>query len=489
MELKVKKIDLGAGRPVAFLNEITAKRLNIHIGERIDISFSNKRIIAVVDIVKSFLGENEISLSEEVISYLKLKSGESVRVSLALEPKSIRAIIKKLNGKSLSKKEILCVVKDIVNNSLTEAEIAYFVSGVYEKGMSMEETIYLTEAMYKTGQVLKWGNKRIVDKHSIGGIAGNRTTPIVISICAAAGLIMPKTSSRAITSPAGTADTMETITRIEFTTSELKKIVNKVGACLVWGGSLGMAPADDKLIHVERLLGLDPESQLLASIMSKKLAVGSKYVLIDIPQGQGAKVSKEEAEKLKKKFISIGKHFHIHVEVVTTDGSQPIGNGIGPVLEMRDIMRVLRRDNPPKDLEEKSLFLAGKIFEMTDKTKKGKGAELARKILESGQAFNKFKEIISAQGKKDGFLREAKLKHEIKSSKTGAVKSIDNKSINYLARILGCPIDKASGIYLYKHRNDKVCKGENLLTLYSESDKKLKEALAFFRESKPIEID
>ena len=489
MELKVKKIGLGAGRPVAFLSERTAKKLNVHIGERIEISFNKKKLVAVVDIIKTYLDGDEISLSEEIISYLKVKSGDYAKVNLALEPRSTRYITKKLNGRILSKKEIFCIVNDIVDNSLTEAEIAYFVSGVYEKGMNMQEKIYLTEAMYKTGEILKWKGKKIIDKHSIGGIAGNRTTPIVVSICAAAGLIMPKTSSRAITAPAGTADTMETITRVDLSASELKKVVNKVGACLVWGGGLGMAPADDKLIRVERLLGLDPESQLIASIMSKKLAVGSNYVLIDIPYGPGAKVSREEGEKLRKKFIAIGNHFHVKVNVVLTDGSQPIGNGLGPVLEMRDILRVLRRDNPPKDLEEKSLLLAGEIFEMTGKTRKGEGKSLALKILDSGNALKKFKEIIAAQGKKDSFLKEAKFRHEIKSSHTGKISSIDNKLINYLARILGCPTDKSAGIYLYRHKGEKLFKGEPLLVIYSESDKKLKEALNFFMESKPILID
>lgn len=488
MELKVKKIGLGAGRPVAFLNENKSKKLNIHLGDRVEVIFMRKRVIAVVDLAKDFISENEIALSEEVVSYLGVRAGDHVKVNLALEPRSNRYISKKLNGQKLSKKEIFSIVGDIVNNALTEAEIAYFVSGVYENGMNMEETKHLTEAMFKTGVRLTWGNKKIVDKHSIGGIAGNRTTPIVVAICAAAGLTMPKTSSRAITSAAGTADAMETIAKVDFTASELKKIVNKVGACLVWGGALGLAPADDKLIRVERLLGLDPESQLIASIMSKKLAVGSKYVLIDISYGPQAKVSKEGAEKLKRKFIEIGTHFGLKIKVAITNGIQPIGNGIGPVLEMRDILRVLRRENSPVDLEEKSLFLSGEILEMTGKAKKGEGIGMAREILESGRALKKFEEIISAQGKRDIFLKNAKFCHDIKSSEAGKVKSIDNKQINYLARILGCPIDKSSGVYLYKHLGDSVLKGEKVLTLYSESEKKLKEAINFFLETRPVNL-
>ena len=269
MKFKIKKLKLGAGRPIAFIHESRAKELNVHVGERVQISYRGNKIIAIVDIVKGLLKPDEISLSEEILSYLKPKPRDYVDVGLALEPKSTRFIFKKLNNKQLSKNEIYSIVHDIVNNSLTEAEIAYFVSGVYENGMSLKETIYLTEAMFRTGKILSWHTREIVDKHSIGGIAGNRTTPIVVSICAAAGLVMPKTSSRSITSAAGTADVIETLTRVDFSPNELKNIVNKTGACLAWGGSLGFAPADDKLIRVERLLSLDPESQLIASIIAK----------------------------------------------------------------------------------------------------------------------------------------------------------------------------------------------------------------------------
>jgi len=486
MKLRLKELTLGAGRPVAFINESNARELNVHVGDRIEISYKKKKIIAIVDIVKKFIAKGEISLSEEVIEYLKLKKGNILDVSLSLESRSSASIAKKLGGQTLSKKEIYEIVSDIVNNALTEAEIAYFVSGVYEHGMTLEETINLTEAMYKTGEVIGWGKKEIADKHSIGGIAGNRTTPIVVSICSSLGVIMPKTSSRAITSAAGTADVIETIANVDFSVSELKKIVEKTGACLAWGGSLGLAPGDDKLIRVERLLNLDPESQLIASIIAKKLAVGSKYVLIDIPYGKSAKVDKKRALKLKKKFIQIGNHFRLITKVILTDGSQPIGNGIGPVLEMQDVIRVLKRENSPRDLEEKSIYLAGEILELAGKAKKGDGEMLAREALYSGKAFKKFNEIILAQGKKFIDIKPAKFKFEVKSKKNGKINFIDNKKINFLGRILGCPVDKTAGLYLHKHVSEPVKRGEILVTLYAESEQKLKEALKFFKESTPI---
>ncbi len=488
MKFKIKYLQLGAGRPIAFLHQSSARKLNAHIGDKIEISHNGKKIIAVIDIVKGILNENEISLSDDIFKSYKIKDNDWVDVHLALEPLSTIYIAKKLKGKILSKNEIFTIIKDIVNNYLTEAEIAYFVSGVYENGMSIQETIYLTEAMYKIGKHISWHTKEIADKHSIGGVAGNRTTPIVVSICACVGITMPKTSSRAITSAAGTADVMETITSVDLAVSDLKKIVKKTGACLAWGGSLGLAPADDKLIRVERLLHLDPESQLIASILSKKLAAGSKHVLIDIPYGEGTKVSLSQGKKLKEKFIKIGKHFGLNLFIVLTLGDQPIGNGIGPLLEIKDVLKVLRRENPPKDLENKSVFLAGKIFEIMKKAKKGKGESMAREILESGKARIKFEEIISSQGKKNQDLGFAKHSRDVKAIRSGTIKKIDNNLINTVARILGCPVDKAAGIYLYKHKEDRVKKGENILVLYSESRKQLEEALQFYKKYNPIKI-
>jgi AMP phosphorylase len=488
MKFKFKELSLGAGRPVAFLNEKNARELNVHVGDRIEVSYNGRKLIAIVDVLKKNIKKGEIYLSEEIVDYLRIKNNYFVDAALTIEPKSSILIAKKLRGQALTKKEIYLIVNDMVNNALTEAEIAYFVSGVYENGMTLKETIYLTEAMYKTGEIIKWHTKKIVDKHSIGGIAGNRTTPIVVSICASLGVVMPKTSSRAITSAAGTADVIETLANVDFPVSKLKSIVKKTNACLAWGGSLGLAPVDDKLIRVERLLNLDPESQLIASILAKKLAVGSKYVLIDIPYGKYAKVSLSRAKELQKKFVQIGNHFKLKMKVVLTDGSQPIGNGIGPVLEMQDVVRVLKRENPPRDLEKKSIFLSGLILEMAGKAKKGEGEQLAREILYSGRAFRKFEEIISAQGKKFVDLKPANFRHNILSKSRGKILSIDNRAINLLGRILGCPSDKSAGLYLHRHNYDIVKKGEPILTFYSESDKKLREAVRFFNESNPIRI-
>jgi len=487
MELRIKDVKIEAGRPIAFINKRNAQKLGLRIGERVQIFQNGQRTVATADISNQ-INEKEIALSKEILDYVKINFNKPAKILLAMEPQSTRYITKKLQGKTLSKDEIFSIIKDIVNNSLTEAEIAYFVSAVYEHGMSFKETLDLTEAIYKTGVQLSWHDKKVADKHSIGGIAGNRTTPIVVSICSSAGIVMPKTSSRAITSASGTADVIEVLSKVDFPANKLKEIVRKTNACLAWGGSLGLAPADDKLIRVERLLNLDPEAQLLASIMSKKLAAGSKYVLIDIPYGPQAKVSKAEAQKLKQKFLKIAKHFKLRMKVLITLGDQPIGNGIGPVLEMIDVLKVLKQENQPMDLESKSIHLAAEILEMIGKAKKGKGEFIARSILETGAALEKFNEIINAQGRKNEDFHLGKYRHEIKSSKEGKIAVLDNRAINTLARILGCPEDKRAGIYIHKHKPEPVRKDEILFTLYAESKDKLKEALLFLNTSRIISI-
>ena len=323
MKLKVKVFELLAGRPIAILNHYTANKINVHIGERILISKFGDSVIAIVDTSKAFLRSDEIALSREVMDALSIREGDDVEVSLAERPQSTVFIKKKIDGAVLNKQEIEAIIKDIVNNALTEAEIAYFVSAVYQNGMNNQETDDLIWAMVASGKRLNFEGQ-VVDKHSIGGIAANRTTPLVVSICAAAGLTMPKTSSRAITSAAGTADVIESIAKVEFSTADIKRIVEKTGACMVWGGSLGLSPADDKLIQIERVMNMDPEAQLLASVLSKKISVGSKHVLIDIPYGKSAKVTEKEGNILKKKFEFFGKKFGLNLKCVLTKGEERI---------------------------------------------------------------------------------------------------------------------------------------------------------------------
>jgi len=492
MKLKIKTSRWTAGIPVAMMNKKTAEALGVHAGDRINLrslSKKSKEMSTILDIIGGGLKQNEIYVTDEIKKVLSLREGENIEVSISPISESLSFVKKKLAGKKLAKEEIRQIIIDLVNNSLSEAEIAVFVSGMYENGMTFEETTYLVEAILFSGKRMKFKEKYIVDKHCIGGIAGNRTTPIIVSICAASGLILPKTSSRAITSAAGTADCIEVLSPVEFSMEKLKKIVDKVGACLSWGGSLGMVPADSKIIQVEKMLKIDPESQLLASIMSKKLAAGSKYILLDIPYGKGAKVTKKKGKRLKKRFERLANFFKVHISVVLTHTDEPIGNGVGPAMEMRDVIKVLKREKDlPRDLEKKAIFLTGKILELTKKAESEKGEFLAKEILDSGKAYKKFEEIINAQGGKVKEIYLSKIKHDLFSEKSGRIKGINNKEINYLAKVAGCPLDKYAGVYLYHHLNERVKKGDKILTLYAESKPRLNEAIKYYHEKLPIRI-
>ena len=305
MELKIKFLKWSTGMLGAMLHKKTAEKIGIQSRDRILIKTMVKKpsqIFTFVNTIDGLVGEDEIAVSSETKDRISLKSGEKVQVTLAQAPKSLDYIKKKLDGKVLSYGEIKSIIADIVTNSLGELEIGVFVSAMYERGMSFNEIVYLTKSIIETGFRTDLPYKIIADKHCIGGIPGNRTTPIIVAICAAAGLIIPKNSSRAITSAAGTADVIETISRVHFSSEEIKEIVRKTNGCMVHGGGLGMVPADSKIIQVEKILKVDPGAQLLASIMSKKLASGSSHVVIDIPYGKGAKFTKKKALDLKKKF-------------------------------------------------------------------------------------------------------------------------------------------------------------------------------------------
>ncbi|MBD3263368.1 AMP phosphorylase [Candidatus Woesearchaeota archaeon] len=494
MKLKTKVFDIESGGAlIVLLNEKIAKELDVTSGDRVRVMAEGKYVVAVVDIAKK-LKNKDIGVYDEVRETLNLNPGQIVTVEPEEIPESIGSIKKKLDNKEINVDEIYNIVNDIVDNILTQPEIAYFVAAAYTHGFSMKETEHLTKAMAETGDILKWKKKPIVGKHCIGGVAGNRTTMLIVPIITAAGLMMPKTSSRSITSPSGTADTMEVLADVSFeSTKEIKDIVKKAGGCMVWGGALKLAPADDAIVKVEHSLELDPTPMLLASITSKKYVEGDTHVLIDIPVGRFAKCSAKRFKQLKKKFENLGKRLGIKVKVIKTEGEEPIGNGLGPALEAKDILWVLQgHEKGPKDLEEKALTMAGILLELSGKVKKGQGKKKAKKLLESGKALEKMKEIIKAQGGNPNIkpenIKVGKYTYNFKANKSGKIKILNDDRISRIARFAGAPKSKGAGVYLYVHKDAKVKKGDKLFTIYAESDWKLSNAKKFSKKWSPVEI-
>ena len=472
--VKAMGIETG-GILIALLNKEDAERLDLHMGDRVKISKGRREITAILDIAESTktLAKGKLGLFEEALQNLGAKTGSKVSIHFAGKPESLRHIKDKLHGKQLNAKELHHIIDDITNDRLTDIEKTAFVMAGYMHGFTMKETVAMTKAMVETGEQIKFKGT-VLDKHCIGGVPNNRTTMIVGPIVAAAGLVMPKTSSRAITSPAGTADTMECLAKVELPKSKIEKVIQKCGVALVHGGSMHLAPADDKIIEVERPLSIDAEGQLLASVMAKKHSVGAKVVLIDIPMGPSTKAkNKKDANKLKRKFVTLGKALGMKVKVIVTDGSAPIGNGVGPLLEAMDVLAILKNEEQgPQDLREKSLKMAGILLELSGKVKKGKGYHRAKYLLESGLAWQKMQEIIKLQGKQK-LPAIGKYSFEVTAQKKGKVKAIDNVVIAKLARTCGAPFDKGAGLYLQKKKKDKVQAGETLFTLYAKSEEKL----------------
>jgi len=404
---------------------------------------------------------------------------------------ALNAIRKKLVGKRLNYKEIFAVMDQIAKEKLGDILTTYFAASGYSKGFSNEELFFLTKAMVETGEKLEF--KGIVaDKHSIGGIPGTRTTPIVVAIVAAAGFKIPKSSSRAITTPDGTADDMEVLAPVELSKEQIYKVVEKTNGCVVWGGSFNIAPADDIIIQVEKPLLFESFDKVIVSIMAKKIAFGSNHVVIDVPYGKSAKVHNlKDTEVLKSKFEYLAKKFGIRIRILVHRTEEPAGKGIGPILEMREVLRVLQQKaNRPLDLELRSINLAGTLLgicledspsKLKEQVKKdyGNGFGWAMQILKSGRAFSKFQQIIQAQGGNPDVDSEklipGKFMFERKADKKGTLKQLDIKNITAIAKILGAPKQKGSGIYLNKKIGDKIAKNETVYTLFSENVYNLKE--------------
>ncbi len=486
MKLSAKPLSLEVGdKNVVVINRKDADFLDLHALERVKLKFKGNEMVAIVNITDKFVNEGEIATSNEINSFFGLKKGDKISVSIEKEPDSVIFIKQKIAGHKLNYEQIESIVRDVVSKKLSGIEISSFLTALYIRGMSRDEVEYLSRAMINNGKKLNFGNS-VVDKHSIGGVPGDKTSIVLVPVIASAGLIIPKTSSRAITSAAGTADRMEVLANVEFDSKEIVRIVKKTNGCLVWGGALDLAPADDEFIEVEFPLGIDP--LLLPSIMSKKKSVGAKYVVIDIPTGSGAKIKTvDDAKILSEEFIELGKKFNMSVVCGITVGEQPIGYNIGPALEAKEALETIM-GRGPKDLVEKVSQLGGIIFEMTGK---GNYDDVLR-IIKTGKAERKFRQIIAEQGgnpkiKPSDIVIGDKI-FDVRSRRSGKVLQIKNMEIAKTAKMAGSPKDKGAGVRLHKKLGDIVKKGEKLFTIYAENTIKLNRAVKFAREYEPVVV-
>lgn len=442
---------------------------------KVEVRANGKRILATLNVVddESIVGCRELGLSEDAFAQLDVINGHPASVSQAEPAGSIPALHRKIAGERLGREDFRAIVRDISEHRYSKIELTAFVVACNQSELDREEVYFLTDAMIASGRRLNWHERLVVDKHCIGGIPGNRTSMLVVPIVAAHGMLCPKTSSRAITSPAGTADTMEVLANVELPFDRLEAIVHELRGCLAWGGTADLSPADDVLISVERPLSIDSPGQMVASILSKKISAGSTHLVLDIPVGPTAKVrSMPEAQHLRKLFEYVATRMGLVVDVVITDGRQPIGNGVGAVLEARDVMRVLENDpRAPNDLRQKALRLAGRVLEFDPDVRGGDGFAIARDILDSGRALAKMGAIIHAQGSKNfdhNHPQLGLLSFDVFAERTGVVTAIDSLQIARIARLAGAPKVKRAGVELFRKLGDTVSAGDALYRVYAD---------------------
>lgn len=487
MELIAGVLNITAGgKRIIILNDETAGLLGVHSSDRVRLSYAGKQVIAIADLAPDFPSDR-IWFYAEIAEALGVSGDEKVDVQLAPMPESLGNVRAKLHGERLRDQELLTIVKDVVEQHLSDIEISAFLTALRIYGLSMAETEAMSLAMVETGKTVNFGKTPILDKHSIGGIPGDKTSMIVVPIIAAAGYTIPKTSSRAITSPAGTADRVETLCPVNLEIDEIKSVVKKTGGCLVWGGALELAPADDLFIRVEYPLGIDP--LLLPSIMSKKKAMGVTHLVVDIPTGTGAKIkTATEAYTLASDFVHLGMHLGINVHCALTFGDQPLGCGIGPALEAREALYTLMGEGP-RDVREKAISLASMLFELVGEKD---GRQKAEEMLQSRQAELKLREIIEAQGGNRSVrpedIRVGPEHAEVHSKEKGRILWINTDGIVQIARAAGTPKESGAGIMLHSKLGDAVAKDGVLFELYAERSSKLEAALELARKLEPVGV-
>ena len=448
---------------------------------RVRVSARGKSLLATLNVVKSELfGLEEASLSEAAWTLLDARDGDVIEVTHAEPIESESFVRAKAYGERLPDAALNAIVGDIAKGLYSELHLAAFVTACAGNRLDLDETIGLTRAMIAVGDRISWPYPIVADKHCVGGLPGNRTTMLVVPIVAALGLPIPKTSSRAITSPAGTADTMETLAPVNLELATMRRVVEREGGCIAWGGVARLSPADDVLIRVERPLDFDSEGQLVASVLSKKLAAGATHAVFDVPVGPTAKVrSQEAARRLGERLTQVGSTLGLNVRIVETDGSQPVGRGIGPALEARDVLAVITgHANAPTDLRDRALHLAGHLLELGGRARSGEGARLAAETLKTGRAWEKLQAICEAQGGMRTPPRAEQLRPVV-ASFAGRVAAMDNRRLAKVAKLAGAPKSPAAGIDLHVRLGDDVEAGQPLFTVHAQSRGELEYALHY----------
>lgn len=409
-------------------------------------------------------------------------------------------IQKKKNGETLTKEEIDFMITDYVAGKIPDYQMSAMLMAIYFNGMENEELAAFTLAMRDSGDLVDLspieGIK--VDKHSTGGV-GDKTTLIVGPIVAACGVPVAKMSGRGLGFTGGTLDKLESISGfcIDLSAEEFFETVKKTGISVI-GQTGNLAPAD-KLLYALRdvTATVDSIPLIAASVMSKKLAAGSDKIVLDVTTGSGAFMKNtRDAKKLAKHMVAIGNHAGKETVAILTGMEEPLGFAIGNNMEVKEAIEVLKGDGP-EDVKEVSVALAGMMLSLgLENVSHSQGKRMAKKVLSSGQAFEKFKEMVQAQGgdiryvEHPEFFERDAFEGEVLAAEDGFLSGMDTEKIGVVAGLLGAGretkdsvIDMSAGIYLEKKIGDTVKKGEPIAICYAGTKEKLNRGMAMFESS------
>ncbi len=489
MKLCARHTDVIMSDAVVLMNRDDSLKLGVGPSDRVCIT-GTESVVCAVTISDTVVPKGTLALPVNVQNRCHVADGDMVDVFYSPMPESVRSIRKKINGTVLTREEIGSVITDIMEGRLSDTEIIAFVSAFNINNAVLDEISFLAEAMAGTGRKIRLKYGRIYDLHSLGGISGNKITPIVVSIVASEGLVIPKMSSRAVSSACGTADFVSTFCDVEMNSDRLVDAIDKVRGVFVCGNE-DYAPVGRRIIRVEKPMGIDPLPTMMASIMSKKLAIGITDLVLDIPVGKYSKISDlEEAEGYAKGFIRLGERIGVNVRCLITGAEEPIGYSVGPVMEAEECIRILENGDGDPFLVDKACSIAGAILEMAGI---GNGTARALDSLRSRRAHDAFLKIVEAQGGNPGLrssdLNRGMYSKDIHAKKSGYVQYIDNHGAIAIAKAAGAPGDTGAGIEFLHKTGDRVSEGDVLFRIYAESGSKLERAVDSARSRRPMKVE
>jgi AMP phosphorylase len=476
-QLEVVIIDFETSDPFVFVNKDIDLKLNKQV--RIKGPLEQPLTMLAAGMVES----GQVGVSPSLAKRLGVIAGDIISILPRTRPTSYTHIRKKFHGEATwTHQEIREIVADIYAGNLTDLEMSAFLMAQQYLSLDLNEIEALTKSIAEYGERIEFEEEEVYDKHSIGGVPGNKVSLIIVPIVAAAGLLIPKTSSRAITSPSGTADTFEVLANIEFSAEEIQEIAPKVRGMLVWGGGVNLVPVDDMIINrIERPLSLDPRSMIIASILSKKISTSVNHLVLDIPVGLGTKIeTRADAVDLGHMFVEVGRRINVQIDAALTYASQPLGHSVGPALEAEEAILTLMNKGPTS-IREKATELAGILIEMGGLANRGQGQQVADTILSSGKALKKFKEIVEAQGGNPALnitdLPIGQYSEKVFAPKDGYIISMSNRAIKAIAKAAGAPTDKGAGVRIYKKLGEFIRAGEPILEIIAERETALDHAI------------